>query len=387
MLNFNFSNMRALTHILKWTMLLLVWSYLSCDLEKIDETDVVLPVQFSKTLGLPGENEQGAAVLQLAGGGYLVVAENSTCPADKCLQVYKLDKDGNTEAGWPKTYAYQTFNKCYPVALAEVPGGGFVIAGHVKSGTNEIDAYAMKIDANGNVNWQQKYGIANNPEYFRSVTPTNDGGFAFAGSNSDDYLNFVVKTNGTGDKTWERTLPGSGFGVAIHSLSTGGFMMLPGWSGDKVSLLQLTSTGNVDKTVQFGDANSNVSNDMIPTKDGGWLITGERGFDQYTEIYLLKVKSDLTKQWEITFPDKGWFEAGRALTESSDGSFGILATRELNVLTLIKVDANGNEKFFKEIGAGLGYDIDACSDGGFVITGDDKSNGIFVIKTDKDGNF
>lgn len=379
--------MRAFNHLLKWATLLLVCSPISCDLEKIDETDVVLPVQFSKTLGLPGENERGASVLQLAGGGYLVVADNSTCPADKCLQVYKLDKDGNTEAGWPKTYAYQTFNKCYPVALAEVPGGGFIIAGHVKSGSNEFDAYAMKIDANGNINWQQKYGTASNPEYFRSVTPTSDGGFAFAGSNSDDYLNYVVKTNATGDKTWEKTLPGSGFGVAIHALSNGGLMLLPGWSGDKVSLLQLTSSGNVDKTVQFGDANSNVSNDMIPTKDGGWLVTGERGFDQYTEVYVLKVKSDLTKHWEITFPDKGQFEAGRALTESSDGSFGILATRELNMMSLIKVDAAGNEVFFKDIGTGSGYDIDACSDGGFVITGDDKSNGIFVIKTDKNGIF
>ncbi|MBK8556270.1 MAG: PKD domain-containing protein [Lewinellaceae bacterium] len=343
------------------------------------------PIEFSVTLGAAGNDETGRAVLQIS-DGYLVLAENSDCPSNKCLEIYKLDKNGAQT--WKKSYAYSTFYNIYPKCLLEIPSnGGFVIGGYTQNGA-EIDAMAMKIDPSGNISWQQKFGASSKAQYFYDVCPSSDGGYVFTGSYQDASNNndvYVLKTNSTGDKVWEQTLnyPGPGTGIAPVG---NGYLVLSGHPYEKIRLLSLNSTGGVSSTVQVGDDMSNVSNDLIATSDGGYLITGERGFDQYTEIYLIKVNAALSKQWDLTLADMGWFEAGIALCEQADGSFAVAATRDLNVVILSKINANGTQGFYKELGNGDVYGIDACTDGGYVLTGSDGSGGLFVHKTDKDGN-
>ena len=344
------------------------------------------PIEFSTTLGVGGSWEEGREVLQVSDGGYLVVANNLDCPQDKCLEVYKLDRNGQQE--WSKKYAYQSFTQIYPNDLIEVGGNqpGYIIAGYTVDGTNDQDGYAMKMDVNGNILWEDDYGMSNNDERFLGVVQGSDGSFYFCGE--DDDRIWMVRTNSTGDQTWsKRDGTYDGPATAICEMANGNLLILSGHPYDQVRLLQYTTAGTFVSTVQIGDANSNVSNDMIATSDGGYLITGERGFDQYVDIYVVKINSNLAKEWEKTFADNGWFEAGHKLVETANGDLAILANRDLNVPILIRLDNSGNQIFYKEFSAGDGYGLDACSDDGFIITGHDGSQGIMVIKTDKDGNF
>jgi hypothetical protein len=97
--------------------------------------------------------------------------------------------------------------------------GGYAIAGYTYSFDPSLQAYLVKTDSTGYMQWNRTYGGAN-IEYAHSLVQTMDGGYAIAGTTS--YLDpngqaYLVKTDSTGNMQWNKTYGGI-FGDHARSL-------------------------------------------------------------------------------------------------------------------------------------------------------------------------
>lgn len=90
--------------------------------------------------------------------------------------------------------------------MVETSGGGYAIAGGVNYyydywNPTLYDAWLVKTDANGNVEWNRIYGEGDE-DVARSVIQTVDGGYAMAGrtqtTGSGNYDFWLIKTNVSG---------------------------------------------------------------------------------------------------------------------------------------------------------------------------------------------
>src|SRR5262245_62336796 len=77
----------------------------------------------------------------------------------------------------------------------------------------------------------------------------------------------------------------------------------------------------------YGRGKGDVPRDMVPTDDGGYLLTGGTEGEQGTNafrVWVLKTGSSGKIQWQKTFG----FGIGESIAPSDDGSFVIAATSQ-----------------------------------------------------------
>ena len=124
------------------------------------------------------------------------------------------------------------------------------------------------------------------------------------------------------------------------------------------------------------------------------------GGDNDPDIYVVRTDVDGDLIWERRF-DKGFIEYGYDVVETTDGGFLIVGDfKEFPQANsnfqacLLKIDAAGNEQWFKTYGLGgtdRGAALIQTADGGFLFTGRTDNNGttdqdILLVKTDGNGN-
>jgi hypothetical protein len=145
-------------------------------------------------------NENAHAVEQTSDGGYIVAGTTNTYGAgNKDIWVLKLDSSGNPV--WQRTYGGAMDDAAY--SIVQTNDGGFVLTGFTDSAEpDNRDAIVIKLDPNGNIIWQKRYGGPYTDEGY-SIKQTNDGGFIIAinsyalGAGFNDFL--IIKTDSNGE--------------------------------------------------------------------------------------------------------------------------------------------------------------------------------------------
>jgi WD40 repeat protein len=128
------------------------------------------------------------------------------------------------------------------------------------------------------------------------------------------------------------------------------------------------------------------------TKDGGYIVAGEKGFDSQSaeQIFLSKLDASGKVLWKKLY---GSFMAADAVIEASDGGYVVVGGKE-RFLALLKFDSKGSLVFQKSYAideSQYGYDVKQTTDGGYVIVGysDTYFGGVrdqvYIIKVDKMG--
>jgi hypothetical protein len=140
----------------------------------------------------------------------------------------KIDASGDTML-WGMVYGGTQYDTACDLELTS--DGGFAVAGHTASfGAGSDDAYLIKADASGNMQWGKYYG-GQYSDGAMSVRQTSDGGYLLGGvtfsygeGNSNCYL---VKTDSAGLKLWEKTHGGidDDYGNCVILTSDGGFAL------------------------------------------------------------------------------------------------------------------------------------------------------------------
>lgn len=256
----------------------------------------------------------------------------------------------------------------------------------------------VKIDANGNLQWNKSFGG-------QSVQQTFDGGYVVANAAS------LTKTDANGNEQWSKTFDkvtrftGSRFtGYTVKQTVDGGYVL---WGTETIAyryalLVKVDAGGNKQWDKDFGNPGQYGmhATDVQQASDGGYISTGyvTPGFDY--RIIIIKTDSDGNEKWrKIPVLREGMVEEAYSIKQTSDGGY-VLAGKmrpssggKLDAL-LVKVDADGTVQWNKTFGGAMwdmAYSAQQTSDGGYVFTGYTRSSGkggedYWLVKADSKGD-
>jgi len=171
------------------------------------KTDAAGNIAWQRTFGGTG-GESGSAVRQMPDGGYIVVGSTGSF-GDGYSSIYAIRTDAGGNTLWTTTYGGAKADYGYSVEVTL--DGGMILAGATASfGAGSSDAYLIKTDPSGYVEWEQTYGGADDDRAY-SVMQTASGDYLLAGNSlsfSSSFNVYLVKTSPVGDLVWSRNYGG-----------------------------------------------------------------------------------------------------------------------------------------------------------------------------------
>jgi hypothetical protein len=355
--------------------------------------------KFEKSIGTD-VFDRGKSVSPTSDGGYIITGSTNSSVDAPNVYLVKIDATGEVE--WQKTFGGpggQTGS-----TVLETSDHGYIIAGYTfplisyPFGYGGEEIYLVRTDATGNLMWEKKYNGSS--QWAFSMQNTADGGFIIMGGITPPFglsQIYLLKISSSGNKQWDKML-GSGYydvGKSITVASDCGYVVAgykKGWY-DSIYLIKTDGSGNPvwEKTISKTHNTRVLS--ILTTASGHFIITGYDG----TFGYAASIDASGSLIWEKRFQE--YCDIASA-TEAADGSLVFVANSQtLDVITLIKTDANGTQQWEKPT-HGITYSfspyvnsIKLAKDDGYVATGyvdtteqNHIANNIYLIKTDKDGN-
>jgi hypothetical protein len=191
------------------------------------KTDANGVMQWNKTYGGTGI-DHAFSLVQTSDGGYAVAGITISFGSGG-YDVYLVKTDASGTMQWNKTYGGTGHDYGYSLILTN--DGEFAIGGYTNSfGVIGNDFYLVKASADGTMQWNKTYGGVFN-DMARSLIRTSDGGYALAGyTNSfglggDDMM--LLKMDASGNMQWNETFGGTGTdqGYAVVRAGDGGYVV------------------------------------------------------------------------------------------------------------------------------------------------------------------
>jgi len=309
---------------------------------------------------------------------------------------------------WTKTFGGS--NDDVAQSVKQTTDGGYIIAGCTDSfGAGVYDFWLVKVDENGNEQWNQTYGGIYD-EQANSVHQTNDGGYIVSGythsygaGQQDIYL---VKTDENGNELWSQTYGGTENENAnsVQQTSDGGYVIastiLPSGSYDAdFWLIKTDENGNEQWNQTYGNDDSEGAQSVQQTIDGGYIIVGTTFNIPEGKInyWLVKTDENGSEQWNQTFGINDW-DFPSSVQQTIDGGYIIAGyssfTESNKDFWVVKTDENGIEEWNQNYGTNdseFAFSIQQTFDEGFIIAGyiyyiDSAESDAYLVKTDVNGN-
>lgn len=191
---------------------------------KVDSLGVL---EWEKSYG-GSENDIASSVVQTPDGGYIVAGGAVSFDVnvvgnhgEEDVWVLKLDSQGQLE--WGKTFGGSLNERAE--SIVPTLDGNYLLAGYSESFDDDVndnfgdfDYWAIKIDINGNLLWENNFGGSQSDFCFDAKT-TSDGGFILVGStfsnnqnvnsNNGFYDYWVIKIDASGNLVWENNFGGT----------------------------------------------------------------------------------------------------------------------------------------------------------------------------------
>jgi len=302
--------------------------------------------------------------------------------------------------------------------------GGFIAVGLTNSfGAGPLynveDAWVVKLDSSGYIEWERTYGGNWYFERAYDIRQTSDGGFILVAGTSSftsdrQYGLWILKLDSYGDIEWEKEYGGwmddnwgdwgmefsiqqtggNGYIVAGHTYNT------PSDHRQDVWVLKLDSSGNIQWQKTYGGTYYDYANSIRMTSDGGYIIVGvTRSFaaNHNRDIWIMKLYPSGEIEWQKVYGTTA-DDYGFDIQQTADGGFIVVGTTlSTSSAWVLKLAPLGNIEWQKIYGrddseyyGSQGYSIRQTSDGGYVLTGilmsREHGTDIWVVKLDRSGN-
>jgi hypothetical protein len=361
------------------------------------------------------DNDVAHSLVATSDGGYAIAGITDSVGdvwGDYGVLLVKTDSSGNME--WNRTYGkfHSTLMEAPPVqacscSLVATSDGGYAIAGETFNfGSGDTDAWLVKTDASGNMEWNQTYGGAGG-RYAFSLVQTSDGGYAIAGyTDSFGAGYWLVKTDAFGYMEWNKTYGGTDHESArsLVATSDGGYAIVGNkFSSDSVGmdawLVKTDAYGNMEWNQTYGGYYSEFVWSVVATSDGGYAIAGEtRSYGAGSDdFWLVKTDAFGYMEWNQTYGGvRG--DYAFSLVQTSDGGYAIAGLTESfgagpYNYWLVKTDAFGYMEWnqtYGGVGFAYAFSLVQISDGGYALAGSTESFGaggkdFWLMKTDETG--
>lgn len=324
-------------------------------------------LQWQKCLG--GEIDETAfSIQQTNDNGYIVAGEANSNRGQVTgnhgvldFWIVKLDSSGNLL--WEKSLGGSKDD--FATSIQQTKDGGYIVAGGTNSNDGDItnhhgltittDYWLVKLDVNGNKQWQKNYGGTNN-DFAQSVIQTKDGGYIIAGntnSKNGDVTNvhdtiygdaWIVKTDRLGKIQWQKTYGGSDYEQAnsIQQTKDGGYVAC-GWTrsndGDVKGnqgnydfwVIKLDSSGTLKWQRSLGGSGGDLAYSIEQTKDKGYIVaggttskdgqvTGLHGTIGKEDFWVVKLNASGNILWQQALGGTE-FEEARSVDQTNDGGY------------------------------------------------------------------
>ncbi|MDX9771641.1 MAG: hypothetical protein RBT19_14865, partial [Tenuifilaceae bacterium] len=199
------------------------------------KTDSMGNLEWEQTYG-GSKNDYAYQAIIAHDGGYILTGNTFSSDGDvsfhhgdRDVWVVKISAEGMLE--WERCYGGTAIDQGN--SISRTTDGGYIIGGTTGSNDGDVqctkglsNAMVIKIDAFGEIQWQQCYG-GSYFDHAADIIQTDDGGYIFLGgttSNDGDVIGYhgipgeantmdkwVVKLDASGQIEWQRCIGGTGF--------------------------------------------------------------------------------------------------------------------------------------------------------------------------------
>jgi len=381
-------------------------------------------IQWQRSLG-GSKNDEINSAQKTADGGFIIAGSVSSTDGDVIgnhssnydIWVVKTDASGTIQ--WKKTFGGSSSDTAE--CIKNTLDGGYIVTGTTFSNDGDVsgnkgngDIWVIKINANGGIQWQKTFGgsktdtaasIEENPDgsyYILGSTYSNDGDVTQNTGESDFWL---LKINSTGTIQWQKTFGSvaNDYANKLERTTDGGiifsgnseFARVNAASTPEIYILKISNNGDLQWQKTFGGSSDDFVNQIISTKDGGYLFGGYSTSTDgdlsrnlgHLDMWVVKITADGTLSWQKSIGGVKW-DIINSLQETSEGGYiAIGETASVNNvfkegkglidIGIVKLSTNGTIEWSKTIGgsgAEKGIEVLQITDGNFVVFGNSNSS-------------
>ena len=272
---------------------------------KISEDGTILWQQTIKSTG--DRTSAGAYDIRITKDrGYIMVGrfEDKDVP----LLVLKLTENGDIE--WHKEYGGNGYD--IGLSVLETNDNGYMVAGTTLSfGAGGMDAWILKLDSQGDIEWQKTYGESGNDE-ISSIQPVDNNKYIVLGNAASfgqgGFDIWLFEISNLGDVIWQKTYGGAGDDKAFTLENTdddgyivGGESSSFGAGGMDAWILKLDSQGNIEWQKTYGGPGDDGIKDIVKNNNHGYSVVGSTQKGNNLDFLIMKIglTGEIVQQWSF----------------------------------------------------------------------------------------
>jgi hypothetical protein len=326
------------------------------------------------------------------------------------------DANGDPK-GWAKSYVSSGTGYEQPNDIITTDDGGFLVCGEHSDDVRNYDAWLVKLDADGDVDWERAFG-GGNVDRCSSVIETDDGGYLAVGveysSDAEPPSNgWIVKVDSSGIIEWEHNYGGAkaewfrdvvqnaaGYLVVGNTASYGQGGSCGQIGCNDALVMQIDDAGGVDWARAYGGADAHeYGRAVVMRSETDYVIAGgASSFGQGTrDGFLFAIDQTGDIQWQKTYGTAAGDDIYALQLGDGDSLTvgGVTQHPERGTDHWVaRLDASGSQQWQKIIGDATdeGFsDLLIDGDGAIVFTGDapvpEGGRASVVTKLAPDGSF
>lgn len=281
------------------------------------------------------DNSSIKAIINSDDGGYVLAgsAPPQQGRHDNDALVVKVDANGNII--WQKQYDdADDFTSAFAAAIAQTPDGGFIVTGYRGSGIYEPGSgdarfWVLKLDSLGSLQWQRSlHRMSYDRRSPAGVIMSHDGGYLLNDSR------YIIKLDVNGNIQWQKVCGATYCWInSIKSVPDGYIAVGSGYLGESggALIMKLDTGGNLlwQKLYSTNMAAGYDANVVQLTRDGGFIVGGsknERGgpYARAIDAWLLKLDGSGNIQWQQAYDYlRGYASGVSSIVTSPDGGYGV----------------------------------------------------------------